>query len=125
MQLTNRQAAIIYNIGALLSYVSLVMLLLDAVHVAHQHQAVTLTRFGFAMSWLIGAVLKAPYKWDRLWLRVSALVQIVFLPQSAFSISQPAFIKGAQRLESPAFKHLGRRRDACPYRRTTATSEQV
>ena len=66
MQLTNRQAAIIYNIGALLSYVSLVMLLLDAVHVAHQHQAVTLTRFGFAMSWLIGAVLKAPYKWDRL-----------------------------------------------------------
>ena len=77
MQLTNRQAAIIYNIGSLLSYVSLVMLLLDAVHVAHQHQAVTLTRFGFAMSWLIGAVLKAPYKWDRLWLRVSALVQIV------------------------------------------------
>ena len=77
MQLTNRQAAIIYNIGALLSYVSLVMLLLDAVQVAHQHQAVTLTRFGFAMSWLIGAVLKAPYKWDRLWLRVSALVQIV------------------------------------------------
>lgn len=53
------------------------MLLLDAVHVAHQHQAVTLTRFGFAMSWLIGAALKAPYKWDRLWIRVSALVQIV------------------------------------------------
>ena len=77
MQLTNRKAAIIYNIGALLSYVSLVMLLIDAVQVAVHHQPITLTRFGFAMSWLLGALLKAPYKWDRLWLRVSALVQIV------------------------------------------------
>ena len=67
----------IYNLGAIISYVSLVMLLLDALHVATHHDPVTLTRFGFALSWLIGAVLKAPYKWDRIWLRVSALIQIL------------------------------------------------
>ena len=77
MRLTDRQGAVIYNLGALISYVSLVMLLLDALHVAMHHHAVTWTRFGFAMSWLVGAVLKAPYKWDRLWLRVSALIQIL------------------------------------------------
>ena len=77
MRLTNRQGAVIYNIGAIISYVSLVMLLLDALHVAKHHDAVTLTRFGFAMSWLIGALLKAPYKWDDLWLRVSSLIQIL------------------------------------------------
>ena len=77
MRLTDRQGAVIYNLGALISYVSLVMLLLDALHVAMHHHAVTWTRFGFAMSWLIGAILKAPYKWDRLWLRVSALIQIL------------------------------------------------
>ncbi len=77
MRLTNRQSAIIYNIGAIVSYASLVMLLLDAIHVAQHHQQVTLTRFGFALTWLIGSLLKAPYKWDRLWLKVSALVQIL------------------------------------------------
>ena len=77
MHLTDRQGAVIYNLGALISYVSLVMLLLDALHVARHHDSVTLTRFGFAMSWLVGAILKAPYKWDRLWLRVSALIQIL------------------------------------------------
>ena len=77
MRLTDRQGAVIYNLGALISYVSLVMLLLDALHVAMHHHAVTWTRFGFAMSWLVGAVLKAPYKWDRIWLRVSALIQIL------------------------------------------------
>ena len=77
MRLTNRQGAVTYNNGALISYVSLVMLLLDALDVARNHDAVTLTRLGFTMSWLIGAILKAPYKWDRLWLRVSALIQIL------------------------------------------------
>ena len=77
MRLTDRQGAVICNLGALISYVSLVMLLLDALHVATHHDPVTLTRFGFALSWLIGAVLKAPYKWDRIWLRVSALIQIL------------------------------------------------
>ena len=77
MRLTDRQGAVIYNLGAIISYVSLVMLLLDALHVAKHHDPVTMTRLGFAMSWLIGAVLKAPYKWDRIWLRVSALIQIV------------------------------------------------
>ena len=62
MRLTNRQSAITYNI--------------DAIHVAQHHQQVTLTRFGFALTWLVGSLLKAPYKWDRLWLKVSALVQI-------------------------------------------------
>lgn len=77
MHLTNRQAALIYNIGAIVSYVSLVMLVLDAFHVAQHHLEVTLTRFGFALTWLFGALLKAPYKWDRLWLRVSAVIQIL------------------------------------------------
>ena len=77
MRLTDRQGAVIYNLGALISYVSLVMLLFDALHVARHHDAVTWTRFGFAMSWLVGAILKAPYKWDRIWLRVSALIQIL------------------------------------------------
>ena len=31
---TDRQGAVIYNLGALILYVSLVMLLLDALHVA-------------------------------------------------------------------------------------------
>ena len=79
MHLSNRQGAIAYNIGAAISYVSLVMLLMDAVHVAKQHDPVTWARFGFVVSWLIGAFLKAPYKWDRLWLRVSTLIQILFI----------------------------------------------
>ena len=77
MRLTDRQGAVIYNLGALISYVSLAMLLLDAFHVAKHHDAVSWTRLGFAMSWLVGAVLKAPYKWDRIWLRVTALIQIL------------------------------------------------
>ena len=43
MRLTDRQGAVIYNLGALISYVSLVMLLLDALHVATHHDPVTLT----------------------------------------------------------------------------------
>ena len=62
------QPPIIYNIGAIVSYVSLVMLLLDAIHVAQHHQQVTPTRFGFALTWLFGSLLKAPYQWDRFWL---------------------------------------------------------
>jgi len=84
MPLTNRQGAIAYNIGALISYVSLVMLVMDAVHTAKQHDPVSLTRFGFALTWLIGAVLKAPYKWDRIWLRVSASIQIVIFAAVSF-----------------------------------------
>ena len=49
MRLTDRQGAVIYNLGALISYVSLVMLLLDALHVARHHNAVTWTRLGFAI----------------------------------------------------------------------------
>ena len=67
MRLTDRQGAVLYNLGAIISYVSLVMLLLDALHVAKHHEVDA--RFGFAMSWLIGAILKSPYKWDRLWLQ--------------------------------------------------------
>ena len=77
MRLTDRQGAVIYNLGALISYVSLAMLLLDAFQVARHHDAVSWTRLGFAVSWLVGAVLKAPYKWDRIWLRVTALIQIL------------------------------------------------
>ena len=47
MHLSNRQGAIAYNIGSAFSYVSLVMLLMDAVHVAKQHDPVTWARFGF------------------------------------------------------------------------------
>ena len=100
MRLTNRQSAIIYNIGAILSYVSLVMLLLDAFHCAQHHQQVTFTRFGFALTWLIGALLKAPYKWDRLWLKVSALVQIV-----VFSIVSFLYLVGG--VELPVFSRWG------------------
>ena len=100
MRLTNRQSAIIYNIGAILSYMSLVMLLLDAFHCAQHHQQVTFTRFGFALTWLIGALLKAPYKWDRLWLKVSALVQIVI-----FSIVTFLYLVGG--VELPVFSRSG------------------
>ena len=84
MHLSNRQGAVAYNIGAVISCVSLVMLLMDAIHVAKQHDPVTWTRFGFAVSWLIGAFLKAPYKWDRIWLRVSALIQILIIAAVTF-----------------------------------------
>ena len=57
MPLTKKQGAILYNIGAMVSYVSLVMLLADSVHVAQHHEKVSFTRFGFAMTWLIATVI--------------------------------------------------------------------
>ena len=91
MRLTDRQRAVIYNLGALISYVSLAMLLLDALHSATHHDPVTLTRFGFAISWVIGAVLMAPYMWNRIWLRVSSLVQILVLSAVSFLYIEAGF----------------------------------
>ena len=44
MRLTDRQGAVLCNLGAIISYVSLVMLLLDALHVAKHHEVVSLDR---------------------------------------------------------------------------------
>jgi len=77
MRLNARELAIAYNLGAIASYLSLVMLLADAFHVALRHESVTLSRFGFAFSWVIAAIFRTPYQWDRIWLRVFMLVQIL------------------------------------------------
>lgn len=77
MRLTARQLAIAYNLGAIASGLSLMMLLADAFHVAQRHESVTLTRFGFAFGWVVAAILRTPYQWDRIWLRVHMLFQIL------------------------------------------------
>ena len=41
------------------SYMSLVMLLADSSHVAQHHEKVSVTWFGFAVTWLIAMVIKA------------------------------------------------------------------
>ena len=41
------------------SYVSLVMLLADSGHVAQLHEKVSVTCFGFAVTWLFVMVIKA------------------------------------------------------------------
>ena len=84
MQITKKQGAILYNIGAMVSYVSLVMLLADSVHVAQHHEKVSFTRVGFAMTWLIATVIKAPYKLYRIWLRISTLVQMLIFAGVCF-----------------------------------------
>ena len=43
----------------MVSYVSLVMLLADSGHVAQHHEKVSVTWFGFAVTWLIATVIKA------------------------------------------------------------------
>ena len=69
-----RYKEIIYNIGALSSYVSQGFFLIHGFSMLLNRQRPHWSAAGFALFTLASIVLMAPYKWDRRWMRVKSVV---------------------------------------------------
>ena len=65
---------IVYNLGALSSYVSQLFFLSHGITMLIAREKPHWSTVGFALFTLTSIVLMAPYKWDRKWMRVKSLV---------------------------------------------------
>ena len=65
---------IVYNLGALSSYVSQLFFLSHGITMLMTREKPHWSTMGFALFTLTSIVLMAPYKWDRKWMRVKSLV---------------------------------------------------
>ena len=65
---------IVYNLGALSSYVSQLFFLSHGITMLMTRERPHWSTMGFALFTLTSIVLMAPYKWDRKWMRVKSLV---------------------------------------------------
>ncbi len=75
-RLKKKQAAILFNIGSITAYAGMFSLLIHAATNYQQRQPVAASEFGFVILFLISQLLAAPYKWDKLWLRIKTLIYI-------------------------------------------------
>ena len=67
---------IVYNLGALSSYVSQLFFLSHGITMLMTREKPHWSSMGFALFTLTSIVLMAPYKWDRKLMRVKSLVGI-------------------------------------------------
>ena len=65
---------VVYNLGALSSYVSQLFFLSHGIAMLMARQKSHWSTMGFALFTLTSIVLMAPYKWDRKWMRIKSLV---------------------------------------------------
>ena len=65
---------IVYNLGALSSYVSQLFFLSHGITMLMTREKPHWSTMGFALFTFTSIVLMAPYKWDRKWMRVKSLV---------------------------------------------------
>ena len=65
---------IIYNLGAISSYLSQMLFLWHGIHLLVTKQQPHLSLAGFALLTLTSIILMAPYKWDRKWMRVKSSI---------------------------------------------------
>ena len=63
-----------YNLGALSLYVSQLFFLSHGITMLMAREKPHWSTMGFALFTLTSIVLMAPYKWDRKWMRVKALL---------------------------------------------------
>lgn len=66
--------ALIYNLGALSSYISQACFLSHGIHMLATRTRPHWSTTGFALFTLTSIVLMTPYKWDRKWMRIKSLI---------------------------------------------------
>ena len=69
-----RHKEIVYNLGALSSYVSQLFFLSHGISMLISREKPHWSTMGFALFTLTSIFLMAPYKWDRKWMRVKSIV---------------------------------------------------
>jgi len=69
-----RHKEIVYNLGALSSYVSQLFFLSHGISMLISRERPHWSTMGFALFTLTSIFLMAPYKWDRKWMRVKSIV---------------------------------------------------
>ena len=68
-----KDKAVVYNLGALSSYVSQLFYLPHGITMLIAVEKTHWSKMGFALFSLTSIMLMAPYQWDRKWMRVNAL----------------------------------------------------
>ena len=71
-----KNKVIVYNLGAISSYISQMFFLSHGVHMLISHSKPNWSLAGFAAFTLTSIILMAPYKWDKKWMRVKSMVGI-------------------------------------------------
>ena len=73
-QLTDKQKVYLYNLGSIFNYVALASLILHALVLVQQQRRADIAEYAFAFSFMAQYALSAPYKWDKLWMRVKTII---------------------------------------------------
>jgi hypothetical protein len=74
--LTDKQKVYLYNLGSVFNYVALATLIFHALVLVHQQRRADIAEYAFAFSFLTQYALSAPYKWDKLWMRVKTIITL-------------------------------------------------
>jgi hypothetical protein len=74
--LSDRQKVYLYNLGSIFNYVALASLILHALILVHEQRRADIAEYAFAFSLMTEYALSAPYKWDKLWMRVKTIISL-------------------------------------------------
>ena len=77
--LTDKQKVCLYNLGSIFDYVALASLILHALVLVHEQRRADIAEYAFAFSFMAQCALSAPYKWDKLWMRIKTIITLIGL----------------------------------------------